>query len=615
MCRTFEVEVPAPDAVDDAFDVTGNVGINVGSAGSILNNDLGGAPTALFFGDSAGTANGTAANGTNTITTSNDGTVLLNADGTFTYDSAAGFDGIDSFFYSSTNSGGSDVAEVTFNVGDVIWFIDNSAVGSTEEGTLANPFTALADFTDNNNGVDNNPEADDNIFLYSGSGNYTGGVTLLDDQTLIGQGATGASLDALLCITLAPFNNTLPTIGGTDPVIVNSGGNGITLASGNTIRGLNIGSASIDGISGTNVSDVAISEVNISNTGVHGIDLSSVTNFTYEDSEIVGAGNSDDENSIHIRNLFGTSLIEDVRLDDINEHGIDVRNSTTDDGTTDTLTIRRLSVEDHTGAGFGESGILAESQGTSNLTLNVVDSTFTLNNNGALGVLVNSLGTSTLDLTIDNNTFNALNAFGSGAIQVINGANSNATVAVTNNDINESEFISIVVNNDDNATSAVTISGNDIDADSTAAGVTDFGISVRQDENGEMTVLIDNNTLDGIGDVAIFGQARQTTDGTGTLNITVTNNVNGLPVFGQAPGLVVRADDTNTVNANIFGNNFLGNDSDFPGFIPDILLRNDATFNLTQTSEANLSAVNNGDSVLVLGANPINFGAAAPPLP
>jgi hypothetical protein len=48
------------------------------------------------------------------------------------------------------------------------------------------------------------------------------------------------------------------------------------------------------------------------------MDVNSVTNFTYQDATSIGSGDGDDENSIHIRNLFGTSLIEDVRLDDIN---------------------------------------------------------------------------------------------------------------------------------------------------------------------------------------------------------------------------------------------------------------------------------------------------------
>ncbi|NES22128.1 MAG: hypothetical protein F6K41_25190 [Symploca sp. SIO3E6] len=533
----------------------------------------------------------------------------FNADGTFTYDPAAGFDGTDSFFYSLSNAGGSDVAEVEFTVDDVIWFIDNSAGGSTNEGTLENPFTSLAAFNSANDGVGNNPEAGDNIFLYSGSSNYTGGVTLLDNQTLIGQGVTGTSLENELGITLAPFSSSsLPSIGGTDPVITNASGDGITLASGNTIRGLNINNTSGDGISGSNVSDIAISEVDISNTGVHGIDLNTVTNFTYEDSEIIEAGNENAENSIHIRNLFGTNLIEDVRLDEINESGIDIRNNTTDDGTTDSLTIRRLTVEEHSG-NFGEDGILAEANGTSNLTLLIDDSDFDINEDGSLGVLVNSQGTATLDLTIQNSTFNAGDANGTGSIQVNNAGNSNATVVIDNNDINNSNGNSINVLNNDNATSVTTISNNEIDGDSTDN--TGFGIRVLQDENGSQTVLIDNNTIDTHNFTAILLNAR---DGNGVLNATVTNNTNTTePLFEFEAGFAATSEDQNTLNVSLSGNDFNGRNN-FSG-TEDIALNqfDSSTLNVTQASTANLSALNNGNTVGITGS--VNFNQPAPPTP
>ncbi|MEO0825210.1 MAG: cadherin domain-containing protein, partial [Cyanobacteria bacterium J06642_9] len=602
---TDVVEVSVPDAVDDAFNVTGNVGINVTSTGSIFSNDLGGTPTALFFGATAGTSGDNAANGTNTITTSNGGTVLLNDDGTFTYNPAAGFDGTDSFFYSSSNAGGSDTAEVVFTVADTIWFIDSSANGSTNAGTLANPFTTLAAFNAVNNGTGNNPEASDNIFLHTGSGNYTGGVNLLNNQTLIGQGATGSSLDTLLGITLSPFGGLLPSIGGTDPTIVNSGGSGITLASGNTIRGLNIGSASVDGISGTNVSNIAISEVNISNTGVHGIDLNSVTNFTYEDSVITGAGNGDDEHNINIVNLFGTNLIEDVRMDDISDTGVEIVNSTTDDNITDTLTIRRLDVEDHAFQAFGEDGVFAQATGTANLTLLVDNSQFDINANGSEGVFAISDQTATLNLTIQNSLFDANDAFGSGSFSVVNAGNSNATVALTGNTITDTGGNAIIVNNDDSATSAVTISNNNIGA---SGG---FGMQLRQDGNGTQTVLIDNNTIGASAFGTVFLNAR---DGNGTLNATVTNNTNlAAPTSGFAPGLALTSENSNTLNASISGNNFTGNNG-FPGTEDIALTENNASaLNITQTSAANLSAVNNGDAVGVTGTP--QFGQSAPPTP
>ncbi|MEM8807655.1 MAG: hypothetical protein AAGF01_16675, partial [Cyanobacteria bacterium P01_G01_bin.38] len=424
------------------------------------------------------------------------------------------------------------------------------------------------------------------------------------NQTLIGQGATGSSLDALLGITLSPFGGLLPTIGGTDPTIINSGGNGITLASGNTIRGLNIGSASVDGISGSNVSNIAISEVNISNTGVHGIDLNSVTNFTYEDSVITGAGNGDDEHNINIVNLFGTNLIEDVRMDDISDTGVEIVNSTTDDGTTDTLTIRRLDVEDHAFQAFGEDGVFAQATGTANLTLLVDNSEFDINANGSEGVFAISDQTATLNLTVQNSSFEANDAFGSGSFSVVNAGNSNATVVLTGNTITDTSGNAIIVNNDDNATSAVTISNNNIGA---SGG---FGMQLRQDGNGTQTVLIDNNTIGASTFGTVFLNAR---DGNGTLNATVTDNTNlAAPTSGFGPGLALTSEDSNTLNASISGNNFTGNNG-FPG-TEDIALteNNSSALNVEQT-QAQLTSLNNGDTVGVTGTP--QFGQSAPPTP
>ncbi len=69
----------------------------------------------------------------------------------------------------------------------------------------------------------------DNIFLYSG--NYTGGVTLLANQKLIGQGAS-ISLALIAGITPAPNSDPLPSTGGANPIIttVAAATNAINLA-------------------------------------------------------------------------------------------------------------------------------------------------------------------------------------------------------------------------------------------------------------------------------------------------------------------------------------------------------------------------------------------------
>ena len=69
-----------------------------------------------------------------TTTTASGGNVVLNTNGTFTYDPPAGFTGADHFFYRLTNSGGTSTGDVTVTVSDMIWFVNNDAAGLHHAG-------------------------------------------------------------------------------------------------------------------------------------------------------------------------------------------------------------------------------------------------------------------------------------------------------------------------------------------------------------------------------------------------------------------------------------------------------------------------------------------------
>ena len=48
----------------------------------------------------------------------------------------------------------------------------------------------------------------------------------------------------------------------------------------------------------------SFTQLRISNTGGHGINVSSVTNFTYQDASIVNAADGNDEQAINLLNTF-----------------------------------------------------------------------------------------------------------------------------------------------------------------------------------------------------------------------------------------------------------------------------------------------------------------------
>ncbi|HEX7175544.1 MAG TPA: Calx-beta domain-containing protein [Pyrinomonadaceae bacterium] len=254
-----------PVAINDSYIATGNVRIQVPAASGVLlsgDDDYLGAPAATLsgFGNALGNANGTAPGGT--VTTTNGGTVILASDGSFSYNPGPGFEGADNFFYTLTNSAGSNVGQVTITVSDMIWFVNDDDPTPGGDGRLTNPFNCLVGA-----GCFDQVAADgagDNIFLYSGS--YTGGLTLLNNETLIGQGA-GDTLANIAGITLAPHSDALPNTGGARPTVSAGSGN-ITLGTGNLLRGFNIGNSGAGAaISGTNFLALAVSEMTINGTG------------------------------------------------------------------------------------------------------------------------------------------------------------------------------------------------------------------------------------------------------------------------------------------------------------------------------------------------------------
>ena len=245
----------SPIAFDDAYNVVGNTTFVVSAANGILNGSTAIHVTlsadAEFFTNTIG-AN--AATQTHIVTTgvidTAGGSVTLNADGSFTYTPDAGFTGTDSFTYALTDAGldgnfataGDNLTgtgTVTFNVEDTVWFIDNTAPGSLNLGTQDNPFTSIAAFNAVNDGVGNHPAAGDIVYLRA-PGTYTeaDGINLLNNQTLVGQG------ENLVVNHSLGGNITLETgSAGQTPVIVvtGAGNQGIQLAQGNTISGLDVG--------------------------------------------------------------------------------------------------------------------------------------------------------------------------------------------------------------------------------------------------------------------------------------------------------------------------------------------------------------------------------------
>ena len=295
-----------PVAVNDSYAATGNVRISVPAGSGVLANDFLGLPAATI------TAPATSVNG---------GNVAVAADGSFTYNPFPGFEGSDSFTYTLTNSEGSNNATVTITVSGMIWFV-NAAASCPCDGRLTNPFIDLTGANSFDAGAADDPG--DNIFMYSGA--YTGGLTLLNTQRLIGQGAS-ASLASITGITSPPHSDPLPATGGTRPTVANAAGSNILLGSGNYLRGFDIGNsaASGSGISGNTFGTLTVTELAISGTG-RALDLDTGTLAATIDS--VSSSNSS-TNGITLNNVGGSFAVTGATtVTNATQEGISISNIT-----------------------------------------------------------------------------------------------------------------------------------------------------------------------------------------------------------------------------------------------------------------------------------------------
>lgn len=245
----------SPLALDDAYTSTGNVGLNVPVGVGLKAND---------FDDNLALATITAG----TFATTQSGSVMIAADGSFVYTPPAGFTGTDTYVY-TLNDGNhvpgvvaTSTATVTFTVANLIWFIDNSAPAG--DGRLGTPFNSLAAFNAGS------AAAADVVYIEQTGTDYTSGIVLQNGERLFGEGHTGgANLANVLPFALPANSKTLPNINGTRPIITNASGDGVGLAQNNILRGFDVGNCSdfgMENLAAATVGNLTISEVAINNT-------------------------------------------------------------------------------------------------------------------------------------------------------------------------------------------------------------------------------------------------------------------------------------------------------------------------------------------------------------
>ena len=358
-----------PIASNDSYGSLGNVGIFVSASNGILQNDSdpdgsGGLTLVSFQTPSA-----------------NGGKVAVAGTGFFSYTPPAGFEGTDTFNYVvQDGDGNQDGATVTISVSGLVWFIDNSAVAAGD-GRLQTPFNTLAAFEAiNGNGGGTDPEAGDVIFLHeAGSGDYTGGLALENAQILLGEGIS-VSVEAGAGLTLPPFSRPLPATGGTNPVIANAAGNGLTLAENNVLGGFDVGDTPSNiGIvdNGGTVGNLIINEVGVRGTGkAFDIRNGGVLNVNLEAVRVTASTSG----GFHLENVTGSTTLAGIDISTTGGTGMFVSNA-------GTLTVL--------GAGNRINSVDGTAVNISNSTISASDATFaSLSSSDATsGIILNSTGT------------------------------------------------------------------------------------------------------------------------------------------------------------------------------------------------------------------------------
>jgi hypothetical protein len=337
--------------------------------------------------------------------------------GRFTYDPPPGFTGTDTFTYTAHCGTASATATVSIPVSGMIWFVDNNAASCASIasgcGRLSQPFSSLAALASINNGSGTHPKAGDSLFVFESATSYSGPITLLNNQKLIGQDAN-ATLSAISGLTPPASGASLPAMNSANATVVNitSAGNGVVLASGNSLRGLTLGNASGDALSGSSFGTLTVSDLSINSTG-RALSLATGTANGTIDS-IVSSGGS---NNINLSTVAGTLTITGGSLSGASGNAFNLSGGTGSvsfGGSIASGSAHSVAIASKTGGTVTLSGAITDTDTGLSLTSNT-------------GATINLSG----QITASTGTNAAFTATGGGTVTATHASNTLATTTAT----------------------------------------------------------------------------------------------------------------------------------------------------------------------------------------
>ena len=466
------------------------------------------------------------------------GSLVIQADGDFTYLPAAGFSGNAVFTYTLNDDdplgNATDTANITINVPATprVWYVDPNAA-SNGDGTSDNPFntlTQLNGLTGDGSTNDDVDGANDIIFIYGGT--LSAGITLEDGQQLIGQS-----------VGLTVSGTALEAASGSNPLINGA----VVLASGNTIDGIDIGNASGFALSGTSIGTASFNHGSINNTtgGALSVTTGGTLNATFTNFSSSAGTNAVNLVGVNGTLNLGTGALSNASGTTFNVNGGAA--SITYNGTITDDVGQLIAVANHTGGTVDFNGAISDGNDGDGSGISLTGNT---------GATISFDG----GVTLSTGTANAFTATGGGTVTVTGSTNTLTTTTgtalnVTNTTIGAADvtFRSISADGGTNA-------GIILDNTGSAGGlhVTGNGTNVGATGGG----VIANRSGADINTQNIDGTANITgTGGTGILlRNTVDVQLNGMQLndfsnFALIGQNVVGFSLTNSVINGTNGNN------------------------------------------------------------
>jgi hypothetical protein len=199
------------------------------------------------------------------INTAQNGVVIANADGSFTYLSAPGFSGEDSFQFQVTDGVRTTTGTMKVNVAaSNYWYVRAGPPAVTADGRDRRPFGSIA-------AAQAVAGAADSIFVLASGQSLTEAVVLKNQQGLVGAGITSP-----IFFKMSALDSVAVMTPGAMPGLTHTAGTTVTVAQNNVIEGVSVDNAGGTAIGGSGFATLRVRQVSAEPSG-RALDLATGT--------------------------------------------------------------------------------------------------------------------------------------------------------------------------------------------------------------------------------------------------------------------------------------------------------------------------------------------------